>query len=87
MFDPIADHREMGVGDVQLRVDPESDGEELRAVRLIAVEEVAIVEVPVGPGVGDRLGRLVDRKIVGLGQHAGRPPRRLGTVGDLVFVD
>jgi hypothetical protein len=64
-----ADDREVGVGHVQVRIDPECDGEELGPVRRIAVEEVAIVEIPVGARIGDRLRRLVDRKIVGLGQH------------------
>ena len=75
---PVADHREMGIGDVQVRIDAEGDGEELGSVRLIAIEEVTVVEVPVGSREGDRLRGLVNWIVVALGQHvpssAGRGP-------------
>lgn len=73
VFDPVADHGEMGVGHVQVRIDAERHGEIGRAVGAVAVEEVAVVEVPVRPRIGHRLRRLMDGKVVGLGQH-GRPP-------------
>jgi hypothetical protein len=64
---------ERGVGHVQVRIDPEGDGEEVIALdRVIAVEEVPVVEVPVRARIGDRLGGLVDGEIVALGKrHAG----------------
>jgi hypothetical protein len=66
---PVADHREVGVGHVQVGIDPEGDGEELCPVRLVAVEEIAVIEIPVGAGIGDGIGSLVDREVVGLGEH------------------
>ena len=82
----IDDHAERGVHDVQQRVDAECGGKEQRAVRGVAVEEVAVVEVAVGAGVGNWLGGLVDRVVVALGQHrrilrGGAAPRCLFILG------
>ena len=63
----VADHRERRVDDVQVRIDAHRGGEEVLAVAGVAVEEVAVVEVAIRAGIGDRLRRLVDRVIVGLG--------------------
>jgi hypothetical protein len=70
-FLAVLHHRDVGVGHAQRRIDPIGHCHEGRAVRRIGVEEIAVVEIPVGAGVGDRLRRLVDREIVTLGQHSG----------------
>ena len=55
------------VHDVSVRV--EAQGKESPALFRVAVEEVAIVEVPVLARVHDRLWPLVDRIVICLGEH------------------
>jgi hypothetical protein len=68
MLDPIADDVEMCVDDIEVRIDAERRGEEAAAVRRVAVEEIAVVEIAIGACKGDRLRRLVDREFVAPGQ-------------------
>jgi hypothetical protein len=68
-----AQHAEVRIDDVQRRVGPECDREVAGQVRLVTAEEVAVVEVAVAAGVGDGLRRLVDRELVGGGEHAADP--------------
>jgi hypothetical protein len=60
---------EGGVDDVKLRIDAKRGGEEDRAVGAVAVEEVAIVEVAVAAGKGNRLWCLVNRIVVAECEH------------------
>src|SRR5207248_9679999 len=70
----VVDHGESRVHHAPVRVEAEGGAEEEVALAREAVEEVAVVEVPVaGPGVGDRLGRLVDQVVVEGGQHGCQP--------------
>src|SRR5439155_164873 len=70
----VVDHGESRVHHAPVRVEAEGGAEEEVALAREAVEEVAVVEVPVaGPGVGDRLGRLVYEIVVEGGQHGRQP--------------
>ena len=64
MLHTVADHGEMRVDDVEMRVDPQRGGEEAAAIGGITVEEIAVVEIAVGAGIGNRL-----RRSGGLGNH------------------
>ena len=68
-MDAIASHREVGIGDIEMRIDAKSGRKEAGSVRLIAIEEIAIIEIAVGPGIGNRLGCLVQREVVPFGQY------------------
>ena len=64
MLHTVADHGEMRVDDVEMRVDPQCRGKEAAAIGGITVEEVPVVEIAVGAGIGNRLRGLVDRVII-----------------------
>jgi hypothetical protein len=73
-LDAVADDDEGRIGNVQVRIDAKRCGEE-RSVAVaggVAVEEVAVVENADGAGLGDRLRRLMDRKVVTLAQRQRR---------------
>ena len=73
VLDPIADHRKMRVGNIEVGIDAKCHREKARAIGGIAIEEIAIIEIAVGPRIGNRLGRLMQRKIIAFGQHASSP--------------
>lgn len=58
----------MGIGDIEMRIDAKSDRKEAGSVELIAIEEITILEVADGPGIGNRLWCLVQREVVAFGQ-------------------
>ena len=61
--------RKMRVGNVQVRIDAKCRSKIAAAVRIIAAEEITIIEIPVCAGKGNRLWRLMDRIFIALGQH------------------
>jgi hypothetical protein len=42
-----------------MRIDPKGNGEHPIAFSRIAIEEIAVVEIPIRTGIGDRLRGLV----------------------------
>ena len=66
-LDPIPHQAKAGVGDVQVRIDPERHGEKVIALCAITVEEIPIIEIAIGPAVGDGFAGLMDRIVVALG--------------------
>src|SRR5580698_2295931 len=75
---PAHDQRERSIHHVEVRIDAQGGREEHLAVRRIAVEEVAVVEIAVGARGRDGLGQLVDGIGVGLGEHASEWPWPVG---------
>ena len=69
MLYPVDQHAERRIDDAELRIKAHRGGEKHRSVGRIAVEEIAVVEIAVGACECDRLGALVQREIVALGQH------------------
>ena len=69
----LPQHRDRTVHDVEMRIDTERTREEPRPVRVVAVVEIPVVEVPVRARIGDWLGRLVDRILVTPTQHRHSP--------------
>jgi hypothetical protein len=67
MLGLAANAGEMGVSDVEVRIDAKGYGEEITAILLIAIEEIAVVKVPVRAGIGNRLWRLVNGIVIALG--------------------
>src|ERR1700709_1150901 len=65
----VHDHRERSVHHVQMRINAQRGGEEDAAVHRVAVEEIAVVEIAICAGGGNRLGQLMDGIVVGLGKH------------------
>jgi hypothetical protein len=63
----IPDHREMRVGDVQMRIDAEGDAKVAGPVRRVAVKKIPVLEISVGAGKGNRFRGLMDGKIIGFG--------------------
>jgi hypothetical protein len=75
---PLVHHAEGGIEHAQVRVKAHRQGEVHLAVPAVAVEEVPVVEVPVGREHGvDRIGRLVDQVVVGWRQHRSGPLREV----------
>ena len=66
---PLIRQRKTGIHNVQLRIDAERSGEEDRAVGAIAIKEKAVIKIAVAARIGHRLGRLVQRIIIGWCQH------------------
>ena len=66
-FPPQA--RKMGVRDVQVRIDAECQCEKITAISFVSTEEIAVIEIPVSPGIGDRFCGLTDRILVAVCQH------------------
>ena len=67
----VVDHAERRVGDVAVRVQAHGDSEVRRAVAVVPVEEVAVVEVDVGARrFRHRNGGLMDRVVVVATQHS-----------------
>ena len=62
-------HPEGGIHDVQVWVHTQCGRKEHVATGGITVEEVTVIEVAVGAGVGDGLRRLMDRIVIALGEH------------------
>src|SRR3546814_6527810 len=74
MLHAIDDDAEARVDDAELGIESHRRGEEDRPVGAGAVEEIAVVEIAVGPREGHRLACLVQRIIVAFCQH--RPSSR-----------
>src|SRR3546814_18690147 len=75
MLHAIDDDAEARVDDAELGIESHRRGEEDRPVGAGAAEEIAIVEIAVGPREGHRLACLVQRIIIAFCQH--RPSSRL----------
>jgi len=43
----VPNDRDVGIGHIQMRIDPKGNGKKLCAIRLIAVEEVPVIKIPV----------------------------------------
>lgn len=82
----IDDDAERGVHDVEVGIDAKCGSKKDFALPRVSIEEIAVVEIAVRAGKGDRFRRLVDRKIVCLGKHRGWPPSRPGFDGRASFL-
>jgi len=69
----VGNDAERAVHHVQMRIDPERRRKETRPIGRVAVEEITVVKIPVRPRISDRLGCLMDGKIVGFGEHLPHP--------------
>ncbi|MEY4255397.1 MAG: hypothetical protein RLZZ141_624, partial [Pseudomonadota bacterium] len=65
---PVPDNAEMGINHVQMRIDTKGHREHPIAFSSIAIEEIAVIKVPVGAGIGDGLRGLVKGIVVPAGQ-------------------
>jgi hypothetical protein len=72
MLSPARLHRaERAVDHAPVRIDRHADAEIIRAVVGVAVEPRPVIDIAVaGRRMSDRLGRLVNRKIVERVEHA-----------------
>ncbi len=72
--------RERSVNDVQMRVETERPNKIDFAVAAISVEEIAVVEIAIRSGKSERLGQLMNGKVVPFGQHDVVPHKFLSRI-------
>jgi hypothetical protein len=69
MLDIASDAGKMRIGNVQVRINAKGDREKITAICLIAVKEIPVVKVPVGPRICDGLSCLMNRIFVAFREH------------------